>query len=89
LGAVQGLGMLLPRYRYRVTGTDLMLNSSIPVRRWSPYWPEAGATGAAQQGNPDAGAGVPGVQLTSLVKGLSTAGLLAVLSRHRCAIVVS
>jgi hypothetical protein len=26
----QGLGILLPRYRYRVTGTLAMLNSSIP-----------------------------------------------------------
>ena len=30
LGVFQGLGILLPRYRYRVTGTEEMLNSSIP-----------------------------------------------------------
>jgi hypothetical protein len=30
LGSTQGLGILLPRYWYRVTGTDAMLNSSTP-----------------------------------------------------------
>jgi hypothetical protein len=39
LASVQVLGILLPLYRYRVTDTDAMLNSSIPSTVGLRHWP--------------------------------------------------